>query len=264
MDGFNVSEIVQSSEIKLEWWNGGKDFRTVLIPTNPLFHHSNCEGSELSSYESPPSPCPSPQILGETVGVGVLDAPGDFYVLLWPARHGDWLTRGETMDNKYKALIERSIELGASEAKLINVDQIVFDPRSHLKCRFGCNRWGRFWTCPPHLTLSNEMFMDAFRRYDKAIIIKTQEPKAGQEISVAIEKEAMLSNGCGFAFAMALCVQCEPCAYPEPCRYPHLARPAMDAYGIDIGKTIESLGLKVEFDKEGRLLPAWYCMVLVD
>jgi len=48
------------------------------------------------------------------------------------------------------------------------------------------------------------------------------------------------------------------------CKYPHLARPTMDAYGVDIGKTVESLGFKVEFDPQGQLLPAWYSMVLLD
>jgi hypothetical protein len=38
----------------------------------------------------------------------------------------------------------------------------------------------------------------------------------------------------------------------------------MDAYGIDIGKTVESIGFEVEFDPAGKLLPAWYSMVLVD
>jgi predicted metal-binding protein len=168
------------------------------------------------------------------------------------------------MEDKYQTLVDRSIELGAREAKLIDTDQIVFDPRSHLKCRFGCNRWGRFWTCPPHLELSQEMFMHAFQQYRKAIIIKTTDPKAGQEIAVAVEKEAMLSHGCQFSFAMALCVQCEECAYPKPCLYPHLARPTMDAYGVDIGKTLEPLGFKVEFDPAGKLLPAWYSLILVE
>ena len=168
------------------------------------------------------------------------------------------------MEDKFQALIGKSIELGAREAKLIDTDKIVFDPRSYLKCRFGCNRWGRFWTCPPHLDLSPEMFMDAFQQYQKAIIIKATDPKVGQEVAVAIEKEAMLSHGCEFSFAMALCVQCDECAYPEPCLFPHLARPSMDAYGVDIGKTLEPLGLEVTFDKEGKLLPAWYCMVLLD
>lgn len=168
------------------------------------------------------------------------------------------------MKNKYQALIDKCIELGAHEAKLIDTDRIVFDPRSYLKCRFGCKRWGKFWTCPPHLELSSETFMDAFQQYRKAIIIKVADPKVGQEVAVTIEKEAMLSHGCEFSFAMALCVQCEECAFPEPCIFPHLARPSMDAYGVDIGKTLAPLGFEVTFDKEGKLLPAWYCMILLD
>ncbi len=164
----------------------------------------------------------------------------------------------------FESLCDRAVELGASEAKLIDTEQVVFDPRSFLKCRFGCNRWGRFWTCPPHLLLGPEEFMKAFDKYRKAIIIKTSDPKAGQEIGLAIEKEAMLLHGCMYAFAMILCVQCEECAYPQPCRFPHVARPSMDAYGIDIGKTLEPLGFKVEFDVEGKLVPAWYGMVLLD
>ncbi len=164
----------------------------------------------------------------------------------------------------FESLIDKAIELGASEAKLIDTDRIVFDPRSFLKCRFGCNRWGRFWTCPPNLSISPEDFMKAFAKYKKAMIIKAPDPESGQEIGLAIENEAMLTHNLMFAFAMFLCVKCKECAYPEPCLFPHLARPAMDAYGIDIGKTVEPLGFKVEFDKEGKLLPAWYGMVLLD
>ncbi len=168
------------------------------------------------------------------------------------------------MKNKYQALIDKCIELGAHEAKLIDTDQVIFDPRSFLKCRFGCNRWGNYWTCPPNLNLSPEMFMEAFDKYSKAIIVKTADPDVGQDIALAVEKEAMLSYGSLYAFAMALCVKCEECAYPQPCLYPHLARPSMDAYGVDIDKTIEASGFKVEFDKNGELLPAWYSMILVE
>ncbi len=164
----------------------------------------------------------------------------------------------------FEALCDRAVELGALEARLIGTGEVVFDPRSFFKCRFGCNRWGRFWTCPPHLSLGPEEFMKAFDRYEKAIIIKASDPKTGQQIGLALEKEAMLSHGCIFAFAMFLCVQCQECAYPKPCLFPHLARPAMDAYGIDIGATLRPLGFKVEFDVEGQLLPAWYGMVLLD
>lgn len=106
--------------------------------------------------------------------------------------------------------------------------------------------------------------MEAFAKYSQALVIKTTDPQIGQDVTLAIEKEAMLSYDSQFAFAMALCVKCEECAYPEPCRYPHLARPSMDAYGVDIGETLDPLGFKVEFDRTGRLLPAWYSLVLLD
>lgn len=168
------------------------------------------------------------------------------------------------MKKEIDYLVDKALELGASEAILMNTEQIVFDSRSHLKCRFGCNRWGQYWTCPPHLHISPEEFMDGFSRFHNAILIQSTGPKVAQDVTLAIEKEAMLSLGSTFAFAMVLCVQCDECAYPEPCKFPHLARPSMDAYGIDIGKTVEPLGLKVEFDSEGKLLPAWYSMVLID
>ncbi len=167
------------------------------------------------------------------------------------------------LENPYDPLMEKALELGASAARILPTDQIVFDPRSHLKCRFGCSRWGNFWTCPPCLDLSQEQFMEAFARYQTAILIQSKGPKISQDVTLAIEKEAMLSYGRTFSFAMVLCVACEECAHPDPCRYPHLARPSMDAYGIDIGKTVESLGFTVEFDKEGKLIPAWYSMVLL-
>ncbi|MCG6879446.1 MAG: DUF2284 domain-containing protein [Deltaproteobacteria bacterium] len=168
------------------------------------------------------------------------------------------------MEKEIDGLAKKALDLGASEAKVLDTDRIVFDSRSHLKCRFGCSRWGKYWTCPPHLDISPEAFMDGFSKFHKAIIIKSTDPKVAQDVTLAIEKEAMLTLGCSFAFAMVLCVQCEDCAYPDPCRYPHLARPSMDAYGMDIGKTVEPLGFKVEFDPEGKLLPAWYSMVLID
>lgn len=168
------------------------------------------------------------------------------------------------MKKDLEDLVKKALELGASEAKIMDAKKIVFDSRSFLKCRFGCNRWGRYWTCPPNLDISPEKFQEAFRQYKKAIIIKTSDPHKGQDITVKVEKEAMISHNCQMAFAMVLCVWCEECAHPEPCRFPHMARPSMDAYGIDIGKTVEPLGLKVEFDEKGGLLPCWYSMVLLD
>jgi predicted metal-binding protein len=168
------------------------------------------------------------------------------------------------LPQSFDNLVQQARELGASDAKLIGAQQIVFDPRSFLKCRFGCGRWGRFWTCQPHTQISPEQFQLALQRYTTALVILSVDPKVAQEVTLAIEKKAMLEYGAVYAFAMTLCIQCEECAYPEPCRFPHLARPAPDGLGVDIGKTVEPLGFKVEFDREGNLLPAWYSIVLLD
>ncbi len=168
------------------------------------------------------------------------------------------------MAAKYEDLIQKCIRMGAGDAKLLETSTVVFDPRSHLKCRFGCKRWGRFWTCPPNMNISQEAFMEGFDRYGTALMIQTATPEAGQDIALAVEKEAMLAHGAVFAFALALCVKCDECAYPEPCRYPEQARPTMDAYGIDIGRTVQALGFSVRFSEDGQLLPAWYSMVLLD
>ena len=124
------------------------------------------------------------------------------------------------MSDTYQYLVKKALDLGALDARLIDTQSIVFDHRSFLKCRFGCNRWGRYWTCPPHMSISPETFMEAYAKYSKALIIQTADPQKGQDVTLAIEKEAMLTGNSPFAFAMVLCVQCETCAYPEPCLSP--------------------------------------------
>jgi len=161
-------------------------------------------------------------------------------------------------------LIASAKNSGATDAKMMDAKDIVVDPRSLLKCRFGCGRWGKYWTCQPHIRISVSEFQTALYKYSKALVILTPDPKTGQEVSLSIEKKAMLEHKALYAFAMTLCVQCEECAFPEPCRFPHLARPAPDGLGIDIEKTLAPLGFDVPFDAEGKLLPAWYSIVLLD
>jgi predicted metal-binding protein len=164
----------------------------------------------------------------------------------------------------FEALEQEAVKLGAVEAKLIDARAVVIDPRALLKCRFGCNRWGKYWTCQPNTGITLEQFQQSLNQYSRAIIIKTLDPKTGQDVTLEIEKKAMLEYGAPMAFAMVLCVQCETCSFPDPCRYPHLARPAMDGLGVDVIRTVEPLGFKVEFDVEGKLLPSWFSMVLLD
>jgi predicted metal-binding protein len=168
------------------------------------------------------------------------------------------------LERSLEDLVHEAVRLGATDAKLLKREDIVFDPRSFLKCRFGCNRWGKYWTCQPNIGITPDQFQAALERYRTAIAIQSTDPRISQEVTLAIEKKAMLEYGALYSFALVLCVMCEKCAFPDPCRFPHLARPAMDGLGVDIMKTLEPLGFKVAFDAQGALLPAWYSMVLLD
>ena len=81
-----------------------------------------------------------------------------------------------SMKTKYAGLLKKALDLGAQEAKILSAAKIIFDPRAFLKCRFGCNRWGTYWTCPPHTNFSPQMFGEAFSKYEQSIFIKTRIP----------------------------------------------------------------------------------------
>ena len=92
------------------------------------------------------------------------------------------------MENNYETLMDKAIQLGATGAKLIRTDQVIFDPRSYLKCRFGCNRWGKYWTCPPNMDISPKDFQEAYDRYHSAVVIRTSDPNVGQEITLRVRQ----------------------------------------------------------------------------
>ena len=62
----------------------------------------------------------------------------------------------------YDSLIKKALELGANEAKVLKTNQVVFDPRAHLKCRFGCRRWGRFLDLSPSFGNFTRKFSGSF------------------------------------------------------------------------------------------------------
>ena len=48
----------------------------------------------------------------------------------------------------WKSFAARALELGADDAVVFGIEDIVFDSRTILKCMFGCEDWGKAHTCP--------------------------------------------------------------------------------------------------------------------
>lgn len=147
--------------------------------------------------------------------------------------------------------------LGAEWAKIGSVSDISFDPRVLLKCRYGCERYGRDHMCPSSAkTPSYDEFKDMLSRYKRFVFIAAKTPGAAQRASLAVERLAM-KDGSYLAFAMHDCALCESCAAEtdEPCRHPRDARPPLLSAGIDVLAT-------------ARLLAApgmhWYAAVFIE
>jgi predicted metal-binding protein len=155
-------------------------------------------------------------------------------------------------------------KMGAAHAVVIEASGIVLDPRTYLKCMYGCKDWGKNWTCPsaPGAVRPWE-FGNILKRYKKAVLVHCRDKKQSQRISMSLEREAFL-DGHYFAFSMSDCALCKGCAWPAPCRKPREARPSMQALGIDVYATARRHGLPISVLRTPGEPQNWYSLVLIE
>ncbi len=185
---------------------------------------------------------------------------------------------------RFEKLIRIAMERGATEAKIIPVDEIVLDERVILKCQVPlCNEYGNHLLCPPN-SPSLAQFREVLKKYSNALQIRTpadqldSESEEGRkkaiyaranelhEIINIVEKAA---QELGFTFAAGLiggaCKLCDPCVgvkSGKPCKHPFKARPSMEAVGIDVHLTAQRAGLEFFPDIEKEVV--WNGLLLLE
>ena len=154
--------------------------------------------------------------------------------------------------------------MGALDAIIIKSADIIIDPRTFLKCMYGCSTWGKNWTCPsaPN-ALKPWEFEDILKRFKTGILIHCDNKKLSHKISYDLEKDAFF-DGYYFAFSMSDCSLCRSCSHPDPCKHPKEARPALQGLGIDVYATVRKQGLPIETLKTEDEKPNWYSLVLTE
>lgn len=157
-----------------------------------------------------------------------------------------------------------AVRLGAKDAKVIRASSVVTAPWVRLKCRFGCGGWGGCLTCPPNSPAPEETrrILDSYRR---AILVHRGGKWASvKSIVVKLERTVFLA---GFYKALALgsgpCNLCRKCNLKE-CRHPELARPSMEACGIDVYATARGNGMPISVVTDHKSPANYYGLVLVD
>ena len=145
-------------------------------------------------------------------------------------------------------------EMGVDGAKMIDPRSVVTAEWVRLKCQFGCSHFGMNLCCPPH-TPTPEVTQKVINSYGKALLLyqrlkKEEMTKGFNEIIVRLEIELFL-DGYYKVFSMGsgrcrLCKECDPSDF---CRQGRLARPSMEACGIDVFKTARDNGFPIEVVK---------------
>lgn len=179
---------------------------------------------------------------------------------------------------------------------LISTDIIVVGNWVRLKCKYGCENYGKHLCCPPFTPTPDET-RAVLSEYRNAALARF-EVKADSKLppkhalramsnSVAkiqktiadLEKSAFLA-GYYKAFGMNAmpCALCETCIIEEiqkkdqavfdldgvKCRNKQIMRPSMESLGIDVFQTVKNAGFKARVLKDSKETVELFGLILLD
>ncbi len=168
-----------------------------------------------------------------------------------------------TVSKSMEELREIAIRLGAAEAKLIKAGDVVVRDWVRLKCQYGCDGYGKRLTCPPYSPTPEQMNR-VLSGYTSAILL-CFEPgwEKVHRVVASLEREAFLSGYySAFGLTSGPCPLCKECNL-KSCVRPELARPSMEACGIDVYATARGAGFKIDVVKTRREKPRYFGLLLV-
>jgi len=163
-----------------------------------------------------------------------------------------------------------AISLGAARAEIIKAKDIVVADWVRLKCQYGCGGYGKRLSCPPYSPTPCET-RKILGGYETALLMKfnsceecgNEKAESIHQVVAKMERHIFLS-GYYAAFGMSCgpCELCTECNLKE-CQKPELARPAMEACGIDVYATARKAGLGIEVLTRKDQTPRCFGLVLV-
>ena len=208
----------------------------------------------------------------------------------------------QTELDKFDFLRKLALERGAAEAKVIPADKVVVENRVVLKCKLGCQHYGKTLACPPY-TPTVEEFRKIVNEYSYAIFMKFKsqaeaspeetknlmtaetDPNVPQDVKEKVQKfwtawkddkrrmlqtvvdleKAAMNKGYPLAisFTSGHCQLCEKCnTETRVCVHPNLARYSEDAVGVNVKKTAQNVGITTTFPFDKN--PESFALLLVD
>ena len=156
-------------------------------------------------------------------------------------------------------------ELKMVSAKIISPEDIFFDIRAILKCRWGCEDFFEDnIKCDTRNTTFQER-VEMVKRYRHILLIHSHDARELSGAVLEMERTAFL-HGYYFAFAIRTCNLCKVCAVQQgnPCPTPDKVRPCDQSFGIDVYKTVRNLELPCDVLQNKNDIQNRYGFVLLD
>ena len=184
---------------------------------------------------------------------------------------------------KEKDLIAELLELGKNynihEIIPLKTADICMAPWVRLKCKFGCNKYGKSWCCPPETPTSDEMQL-TLKDYRKALLLcgvvkngnfyRNNQKKRRVQVNtwkgtLALERRLFLAGYYkAFSLVSENCALCKTCTYPKECKFPKDRRPSVESCSIDIFQTLENIDRKFEIAKDVTAEFNCYSIILLE
>lgn len=154
--------------------------------------------------------------------------------------------REQTLIEEHKVEIRELVTAkGAIDSRFIDPTSITIAHWVRYKCQFGCSGYGKSLCCPPHAPTPAET-KKIVAEYSLGLLVHFDGLAGVTEAIVEIEGELFLRNYYkAIGFGAGSCKLCQECSLAE-CREPRLARPSMEACGIDVYATARNNGFPID------------------
>jgi len=175
------------------------------------------------------------------------------------------------MQKQLETFCKQARRRGALDAVVISPQKVFTATWVRLRCQFGCSEYGQCLTCPPY-SPTPETTRKMLDEYKSAILLHGEKTGPLREIARELEDKIFLAGYYkAFAFLCGPCWMCKECSALKAkrgkvvaCKHPDLARPSMEAAGIDVFATARAAGLPIEVVRSEDDPQNYYALVLVE
>jgi len=132
----------------------------------------------------------------------------------------------------------------AIDFKFIDPKSVVIGYWTRFKCQYGCGAYGKNLCCPPNSPTPDET-QKILSDYNVGLLVHYGGDVKVTKAIASIERDIFLMNYYKvISFGAGPCRLCKECSLSE-CKVPKLARPSMEACGIDVYSTARNNGFPI-------------------